>query len=178
MTSKQKFIKDEIAPLSKLKPHPKNPRKHSEDYIKRIERSIETFDKTNPIIITPDYTIVAGHARLIAAQNLGLTEFPVRIFDFTPGEAEAYMIADNKLAEGSEWDMVLLEKDILELKSFNMDIESTGFSEKDLNDLLIGVDFGSPDFDLNESLQDESKAVIVRCPQCGEEFEVNRETRL
>jgi len=156
-----KHLRDEIVPLSMLKPHPKNPRRHSPDYIKRIERSINAFDKTNPIIVTPDYTIIAGHARLIAAQQLGLTDFPVRIFDFTKEEAEAYMIADNKLAEGSEWiDSILVDLfSELELKQF--DLELTGYDTSEISSLRYAA--GEPieeDFDVDAALSEvEGRAI-------------------
>ena len=157
MTPKQtKHLRDEVVPLSKLKPHPKNPRKHSPDYIKRIERSINAFDKTNPIIVTPDYTIVAGHARLIAAQQLGLTDFPIRIFDFTNEEAEAYMIADNKLAEGSEWiDSILVDLfSDLEFKQF--DLELTGYDTSEICSLRDSVseEVGEDNFDVDTALSE------------------------
>ena len=159
-----KFLRDEVAPLSKLKPNPKNPRKHSEDYIKRIERSIAAFETTNPIIVTPDYTIVAGHARLIAAKNMGLTEFPVRVFDFTPEEAEAYMIADNKLAEGSEWiDSILVDLfSDLELKQF--DVVLTGYDMSEISALrdLTSVEPVEDDFDVGEALE-ETESRAKRC---------------
>jgi len=159
LQNKQKFLRDEIVSLSKLKPHPKNPRKHSPDYIKRIERSIEAFDKTNPIICTPDYTIIAGHARLIAAQNLGLTEFPVRIFDFTPEEAEAYMIADNKLAEGSEWiDSMLVDLfSDLELKQF--DVELTGYDTSEISSLRdLQGEIEEDNFDADTALSEAERS--------------------
>lgn len=161
-----KHLRDEIVPLSMLKPHPKNPRRHSPDYIKRIERSINAFDKTNPIIVTPDYTIVAGHARLIAAQQLGLTDFPVRIFDFTKEEAEAYMIADNKLAEGSEWiDSILVDLfNDLELKQFNLEL--TGYN---INEIKALHQEAPPEFkEYDESIIDDIK--MIKCPECGHEF--------
>ena len=171
-------VRDEDAPLDKLKPNPKNPRMHPQNLLDSLEKSITTFGKVTPIIVDEDYNVIAGHARLKVALKLGMATFPVRVFKFTPQLAELFMIADNRLSELSEWEMTLLEKDILELKDLNMDIASTGFSEKDIENLLVGVDFGSPDFDMDETAQDERKGRRVRCPQCGEVFEVNRETRV
>jgi hypothetical protein len=54
--------------------------------------------------------IVAGHARLKAAQKIGLTEVPtIELSWLTPAEKQAYIIADNQTAiAGSGWDAEML----------------------------------------------------------------------
>lgn len=176
----KKHIRDEDTPLEKLKPNPKNPRHHPESLITQLEESIKRFGRISPIIVDEDYNIVAGHARHKAATNLGLKTFPVRVFRFTPDEAKVYMLADNRLNELSEWNMVLLEPQFLELKDLGIGLEGTGFTDEDMSNMLIGIDFGVPDFDMNESIGGDTskKPITITCPKCGEEFEVNRETRV
>src|ERR1700757_5316275 len=74
-TSAPRGLKDKIAwvAIGDLKPFPGNPRRHPEDQIARLMQSIDRV-WTNPILIDETGTILAGHARLPAAQRLGRSE--------------------------------------------------------------------------------------------------------
>ena len=55
----------------RLRPYPGNARSHSRKQLKLIEKSIMRFGFTNPILVTDDFEVVAGHGRLQAAKSLG-----------------------------------------------------------------------------------------------------------
>ena len=77
--------------LSALRPYAKNARRHSRAQIKQIAKSIETFGFTNPILVSDDLEILAGHGRVAAAQLIGLKQAPiVRLSDLSPAERKAY----------------------------------------------------------------------------------------
>jgi ParB-like chromosome segregation protein Spo0J len=63
-----------MRPLGALVNYPQNSRTHTPEQIAKIARSIEAFGFTNPILVDAQNGIVAGHARLQAAQKIGLTE--------------------------------------------------------------------------------------------------------
>ena len=65
--------------VEKLVPYARNARTHSPEQIAQVAGSIAEFDFVNPILVRPDNVIIAGHARLLAAKQLGLTEVPVLI---------------------------------------------------------------------------------------------------
>jgi ParB-like chromosome segregation protein Spo0J len=65
-----------LCPIDQLVPYQKNARTHSEEQIAQIGASIQEFGWTNPILVSPDYVVIAGHARLAAAKKLRLTEVP------------------------------------------------------------------------------------------------------
>jgi ParB-like chromosome segregation protein Spo0J len=54
-----------------LKPHPKNPRVHTDKQVGQIAQSIEAFGFNVPILVDDRQNIVAGHGRLLAARKLG-----------------------------------------------------------------------------------------------------------
>jgi ParB-like chromosome segregation protein Spo0J len=60
-----------------LRPYPGNARTHSRNQLKLIADSITRFGFTNPILVTGDFEVVAGHGRLQAAKSLGLAQVPV-----------------------------------------------------------------------------------------------------
>src|ERR1700682_3264129 len=67
----------EFWPVSRLIPSPRNARTHSDGQIAEIAGSIRAFGFTNPILVGEDGDVVAGHGRLAAARQLGLSEVPV-----------------------------------------------------------------------------------------------------
>src|ERR1022692_5301223 len=88
-----------LCPVDKLVPYQKNARTHSDEQIAQIAASIKEFGWTNPILIGPDYVVIAGHARLAAAKKLRLTEVPVIVLGhLTAAQRQALVIADNQLA--------------------------------------------------------------------------------
>ena len=68
-------------PVKKLIPYARNARTHSDEQIDQIAASIAEFGWTNPILVGADGIVVAGHARLLAARKLGMTEVPVIVLD-------------------------------------------------------------------------------------------------
>lgn len=140
-----------------------NPRTHSRKQIRQIASSIERFGFTNPILIDSDKCIIAGHGRVEAAKQLGLTEVPtIRLDEMTEAEIRAYVIADNKLAENAGWDRELLAlelQDLIEIQT-DFDVTITGFDTPEI-DILIGeVDTGDVgDLDEEECVPNPGPAV-------------------
>jgi hypothetical protein len=68
-------IEVEYIPTNSILRHPRNPKKHPEDQIHRLEASIQKFGWTSPIILSSDGYILAGHARYEAASGEKLMRF-------------------------------------------------------------------------------------------------------
>ena len=82
---------------------------------------------------------MAGHARWLAAQKLGLKMIPViEVTHLSEAQLRAYMLADNKLVENAGWDKELLRVhlDFLTQIDIDFDIDMTGFSTPEI-DLLF-----------------------------------------
>ena len=56
--------------VDELKSHPKNPREHRSEQIKKIAKSIKELGWGSPIIISKDNYILAGHGAYIAAKDI------------------------------------------------------------------------------------------------------------
>ena len=116
-------------PIDKLKPYENNPR-HNEDAVDKVAESIREFGFLVPIVIDKDYVIAAGHTRLLAAKELGLTEVPcVMASDLTDEQIKAFRLADNKTGEFASWDFDKLEIEMMQLETFDM--ERFGFELSD-----------------------------------------------
>lgn len=122
--------------IADLKPHPKNPRRHPDRLINKLVDSIKAYGFTSPVLIDGDNRILAGHARCKAAEKMGLEEVPAVVLPLTGAAADAYVIADNKLNELSEWDETILAGLVAEINAANFDVELTGFDPDELDALL------------------------------------------
>ena len=128
--------------ISDLRPDPKNPRAHSKKQIDQIARSIETFGFNAPVLIDGTLKIIAGHGRCLAARKLGWREVPtISLEHLTQAEAQAYMIADNRLTDTSVWDDGLLAEHFESLASLDLDfsIETTGFDMGEIDFRIEGA---------------------------------------
>ena len=100
-------MKIEMRNVSDLIPYQNNPR-NNEAAVEPVMKSIKEFGFRVPIIIDKDHTIIAGHTRLKAAKKLKLTEVPCVIADdLSEQQIKAFRLADNKVAEMSDWDLIL-----------------------------------------------------------------------
>jgi len=92
-----------------LIPYANNSRTHTEAQIAQIAASIKEFGFTNPVLFDGQSGIVAGHARVMAAQLLKMVQVPcIELGYLTEAQRKAYVIADNKLALNAGWDEQLL----------------------------------------------------------------------
>lgn len=128
-------------PVEDLIPYARNARTHTEEQIQKVADSIEEFGFLNPVIISEDNGILAGHCRVMAAQKLGMKDVPCIKEDFlTEAQKRAYIIADNKLALDAGWDEELLAFELSELKDLGVDLELTGFDLEEISHFLDATD--------------------------------------
>ena len=125
-------------PPGRLRPSANNARTHSKKQLKQIAGSIERFGFVNPVLISDDFEIIAGHGRVEAAKMLALKKVPtVRLSNLSAAERRAYVITDNRLAELAGWDRDLLASELKGLLELQFDdIELTGFSLGEI-DLML-----------------------------------------
>jgi DNA modification methylase len=86
--------------------------------------------------------VIAGHGRVLACAELGLTEVPtVRLEHLSEAQTRAFMIADNRLTENSEWDERLLAEQLKELSTLELDfsLEATGFEMGEIDLRIEGL---------------------------------------
>jgi DNA modification methylase len=131
-------MKIEQLKVNDLIPFINNSRTHSEEQVGQVAASIREFGFTNPILVDGDNGIIAGHGRLMAARKLGLESVPsIRLTHLSEAQKRAYVIADNKLALNAGWDEELLSLELGELQAIDFDLSLIGFSEDELELLLV-----------------------------------------
>jgi DNA modification methylase len=136
----------ETVSVSKLRPYAKNARTHSKTQIWQIAESIKTFGFTNPVLISDDDEIIAGHGRVAAAKVLGMENIPtLRLSHLNAAQRRAYIIADNKLALNAGWDREVLAIELQALVDLDFGVEITGFSLAEIDLVLDEARESSPD---------------------------------
>ncbi len=133
--------------LADLIPYARNSRKHDEAGVAQIAASMKEFGFTNPVL-TAENGLLAGHGRLLAAGLLRLTQVPtIDLSHLTPAQRKAYVIADNRIAESSKWDLDMLRVELEDLEAEGFDLSLTGFGLDELKDLMTPEEIPPSDQD-------------------------------
>jgi hypothetical protein len=93
--------------IDRLIPYAKNARTHTDAQVAAIVASIKEWGWTTPALVGEDGGLIAGHARVLAARQLGIANIPVMVAaGWSEAQKRAYVLADNQLAiTGSGWDL-------------------------------------------------------------------------
>ena len=117
-----------------LVPYENNAKEHTRAQIDAVEASIKEFGFRNPVIVWRNadgmLEVVAGHARITAAKNLGMRKVPcVSCDDLSDAQRRAYTLVDNQTTMMTGWDsdMLAYELDVL---SDEFDMTSLGFTDE------------------------------------------------
>ena len=148
--------------VAKLIPYASNSRTHSDAQVAQIAASIKEFGWTNPILVSGDNSIIAGHGRLMAARKLDMEEVPVIVLDhLSKAQQRALVIADNQLALNAGWDMNMLKAEIEDLNLENFNLELLGFDDDFLDGLLeTAPSGGNTDEDAVPEVPETPKTVL------------------
>ena len=163
-----RFYANLLVKVADVVPYTRNAREHSIDQVKQIVASIREFGFTSPVLVDEDNTLIAGHGRLAAARELGMTELPaIAIEGLSDAQKQALRLADNKLALNASWDDDLLRSELMDLRDGGFDLALTGFGDVEWSDML-----DEPAFDPvgpEDQGRLDQKAPVT-CPECGHAF--------
>lgn len=123
--------------INELKPHTKNYKKHPEDQLKHLCKSIEENGLYRHIVLANDDTILAGHGVVLACQKLNIVQVPtIKLpIDSSSPKAIKLLTADNEvghLAISDDRQLSDILKEILD----DGDLLGTGYDEMMLSNLL------------------------------------------
>ena len=160
-------LRIEYRPLDEITPNPRNPRKHSSRQIKKLARIISKQGFKVPLVIDRHGNLLAGHARYEACIKLGFTEVPtIYLEHLNEHEALAFVLADNRLAELSEWDDKLLAEHLKDLSLvLDFDLELSGF---EIGEIDLRIDDLKPVAAAGGDPADELPAVGPKVTRTGD----------
>jgi len=124
--------------VESLIPYARNARTHSDEQVAQIAASIKEWGWTTPVLVDETGQIIAGHGRVMAARKLGLEEIPVMVASgWSEAQRRAYVLADNKIALNSGWDMDLLKVELQDIGEMSFDLDKIGFSVEEMTSFFV-----------------------------------------
>lgn len=139
--------------LADIHPADYNPRQDGiiED---QLQASLDEYGLLEPIVVnlrTSDQypadqrvpTIVGGHQRYYALKNRGVTETDAVVVDLLPTQEKKANLALNKIS--GDWDTHKLYTLIEELTKAGEDLDATGYSQEDIEEVLSDYNVRYPD---------------------------------
>lgn len=162
----------EHVPVAELVPYVNNARRHPEEQIRALVRSIRAYGFNNPVLIDAAGHIVAGHGRVEAAKRLGMDVVPcIRLRHLTEEQRRAFIIADNRVSELGTWDAALLAReveDLLNSDELDLDPGDLGFDDEAIAGLIgdLGKDLDdAPDPDAPLTRKEARKAAKTKAQE-------------
>lgn len=126
--------------VDSLKPHPKNYRKHPEDQIKHLIKSIEQHGLYRNVVISSDGIILIGHGIVQAVKQMGIKDIPAIRINVTHDSIQALKLlaGDNEIGHLAEVDDRMLTNILKEIKIGDVDgLLGTGFDDMMLANLVF-----------------------------------------
>lgn len=170
--------KFERVAVDTLIPYVNNANIHSEKQVTMLASSIREFGFLNPVLIDRKRNVIAGHGRILAAKKLGLDTVPcIFVEGLTEAQRKAYILADNRLAEFSEWDMDLVMGELEGLEEYDFDIDLIGFEMPEVLPENVEDDYEERDVEPRAKLGDVWRLGAHRL-MCGDSTDPNAIERL
>ena len=163
LEKEQQNLKIEYLETKELKRYERNVKIHTKKQIEKLKASIRRFGMVTPLIVNKENTIIAGHGRFQALEELGYKEIPViRLEHLSETEVKAYRLADNKIAEDAFYDSELLKVEIenimlVEIENIMLNedfvITDTGFDISEIDAIVLD------DYTVKQKKQDKADEV-------------------
>lgn len=155
---------DELVPISKLKNHPKNPNRHSQEQLVRLAKILEYQGFRKPIVVSRrSGCITTGHGTLGAALINEWTHVPIVYQSYDSDDQEyAHIVSDNSIAAWAELDLGDVNERLKDLDGAEFNLDLLG-----LKDFDVTPNF-EPGTEDEQGKLDEKKP--VECPKCGHSF--------
>lgn len=127
-----------------------------------LNKSIDEFGLVVPLIVNKrNNTLISGHQRLEVLKQRNVTKTDVVLVDFDETQEKALCIAMNKI-EGL-WDYGKLADILEELRDSGTDVACTGFSEKEIMELLGELNDYDDDVDIEAVAKKDDKESGIPC---------------
>lgn len=129
-------LKPLIVPIASVRADPQNARIHDDRNLEAIKKSLETYGQRKPIVVNHDGIIEAGSGLYEAAKELGWKKIAAVMVKDDGDHAKGFALMDNQSATLADWSLPGLKDLLEELDHGAFDMDATGFSESEREDLL------------------------------------------
>ena len=128
----------QLVDINLIKPHPKNYKKHPQDQLEHICKSIRENGIYRNILIANDNIILAGHGVYEACKRMGFTKVPTLKINLNSSDPKAMklLVSDNEIGHLAEIDQISLSETLKSIMDNNT-LLGTGYDEMMLSNLLF-----------------------------------------
>lgn len=134
-----------------------NPRIHTPEQISSLQKSIKKFGFLVPVLVDKKKKLIAGHARVLAAQELQLESIPyLEVSNLSEKEKKAFLLLENRLHEKSSWDWELFSQEMRILQD-DFDLQEIGFDRDDFSTILKNENLETENFEEDSEEDQNSK---------------------
>jgi len=167
MPESRDALKVEVWKTERPQPYPTNARVVPDAAVRKVAASIKAFGFRNPILVDGEGVVIAGHTRLLAAEQLKLKVVPVIVCaDLSPAKARALRLADNRTAQETTWEYERLNLELEELAGLDFDVSLTGFDPDELAGISYsGKDYSDLDSESGRLAGSEEVSVTIVVPE-------------
>lgn len=126
----------------------RNARAHPAENIAQIKLSLQKYGQCKPVVVNARTGVIeAGNGMVLAARELGWGRIAVARVDHNKADAMGYALMDNKSALSSDWALPNLKDILQELDTGAFPMDATGFSQKEIEELMTQFYVGKTDDD-------------------------------
>ena len=151
--------------VEKIKPYANNPRINKKA-VEKVMKSIQAYGFKVPCVLDKNYLLITGHTRWEAAKRLKMKRIPCIIAsDLNKAKADAFRIADNKVAEYSTWDMTKLKEELSKIQLEDIEFDDMGFDNDFSIDKLGLVDMPEGSDGDEDEIETEKYSTKTNIPQ-------------
>lgn len=171
-------MKIEYVDINKIKPYENNPRINRKT-INKLKELLSSGDVefNVPIVVDKNNVIVKGHSRYNALKELDYKIVPVIYSNNSDEVNNEDRIQDNIVQELSTWKQEELSIEIrdtnIDPKEFNLTFRDLGYNDKYNKDVTKAEVEKARELFLGQG-QKEKDFIELVCPDCGEEFMIDR----
>jgi len=142
--------------LKDIKPSEYNPRVISKEAFENLKNNIKEFGFLDPLVLNKSLTIISGHQRFKALNELGFVETEAIILDLDKTKEKILNISLNKIS--GEFDYDKLDKILNSIKKDEVTL--TGFTNQEIRELTKKFDFSKELKEFNKLEKEETKHKI------------------
>lgn len=167
-------MESKVVRLDDIHPTERNVRRHPEEQVQEMARSLERFGQYRPLVIASDGEILVGNGLYLAMRSLGWEEAEARVLpeEATDAQKMALMLADNRLYEIGGTDREAVEEMLRNMMDELGEVDVPGFTDEQVEEMLTPIDIDALFRDMTpEEKEKAAKNRMVTCPECGAEFE-------
>ncbi|MBN2167606.1 MAG: DNA modification methylase [Actinobacteria bacterium] len=149
-----------VVDIDSVKEDPRNARRHPTANLTAIKQSLTIYGQRKPIVVNEETGIIeAGNGLWKAAKLMGWTHIAAVKVKDDPASATGFAIMDNQSANLAEWDMPVLKDLLLELEKIEFEMDNTGFSTRDIEELLADVREPKPGLILDDDVPETEESI-------------------